>query len=169
VLIGVAVVGLPLYGDPDELDRLAGQLRNKAAQVRQCAADHQRRGEASRWVSTTARACRDAIAADRAAADRTADAIEQAAVVLQKHAQQTRNEVALIAKYERQATAWFEHQARSLAGRVEGVLDSVEQVGKRLLSDPPWRTWPIGPDSLPAAGDMKWLEVGDFMRRQGAI
>jgi hypothetical protein len=162
-------MGLPLYGDPDELDRLAGRLRDNATRLRQGAADHQRRGEMSHWVSTAARECRNAIAQDRADVDRAADAIDHAAAVLREHAQQIRHEVALIAKYEREATAWFEHQARSLAGRVEDALDSAGHAVKQLFSDPPWRTWPIGPDSLPATGDMKWLEVGDFMRRQGAI
>jgi hypothetical protein len=72
----------------------------------------------------------------------------------------------LIATYEREATAWFEHQARSLADRMVGAVESAGRTMKTVVDQ---GTWPIGPHNLPAAGDKRWLEVGEFMRRQGVI
>ena len=40
-----------MYGDPDELNRLTGQLRQRAARIRQLATDHERAGRAARRVS----------------------------------------------------------------------------------------------------------------------
>jgi hypothetical protein len=151
------------------LDELAGMLRARAAAVRENATDHVRRGQAARWVSAAAQAYRDRVAADAADVERAAAGMEKAAAVLQAHADEIRERLALIARYEREATAWFESQARSLADRVEDVLDEAGRTVRRLVADPPWTTWPIGPQSLPASGDMRWLEVGAFMRGQGAI
>ena len=43
-----------MYGDPDELNRLTGQLRQRAARIRQLATDHERAGRAARRVSVWA-------------------------------------------------------------------------------------------------------------------
>jgi hypothetical protein len=37
----------------------------------------------------------------------------------------------------------------------------------RVLPDPPWLNWPFTPQSLPPAGDLRWLDVGAFLRGQG--
>lgn len=160
---------MSLYGDPDELDRLAGVLQARATQVRQHAADHVRQGQAVRWVSTAAQAYRDRIARDRADAERAAESLEQAAALLRAHAAQVRETLALIARFEREARAWFEGQARSLAERVEDAVDTAGRIVKDLVGKPPWIGWPIGPDNLPGSGDMRWLDVGRFMRGQGVI
>jgi hypothetical protein len=47
----------------------------------------------------------------------------KAAAVLEAHADEVRDRLALLARYEREATAWFESQVGSLADRVENVLD----------------------------------------------
>jgi hypothetical protein len=151
------------------LDRIAARLEARAASVRQHAADHQRQGQAARWVSTAAQAYRDRVAEDRAEADRAADAMEHAAAVLRAHAQRVRERIALIARYEADALDWFARQARSLADGVENVIDSAGRVVEQLVAEAPWSTWPIGPQNLPAPGDMKWLEVGSFLRRQGVM
>jgi hypothetical protein len=162
-------VGLSMYGDPDALDRLAHRLQARAADIRLHADDHVRQGQADHWVSVWAQAYRNRIAKDRVDADQAAAELEQAAVVLRAHAQHIRETIALIAKYEKAATGWFEHQVRSLTNTVEQAVDSAERVIKSLVNDPPWKTWPIGPHSLPASGDVKWLEVGSFMRKQGVL
>ncbi len=162
-------MGLRLYGDPDSLDQLANRLTSRAGEIRQHAADHQRQGQAAHGVSAAAQAYRDRVAADRADADRAAAELAHAAELLRAHAQRVRETIALIDRYEREVTSWFEHQARSLAHTVEDVVDSAGRAVKRLVEDVPWGTWPVGPGNLPAPGDARWLEVGEFMRRQGAI
>ncbi len=162
-------VGVPRYGDPDGLDRLAARLRERAGEIRRDAAGHQRQGQAAHWVSTAAQAYRERVAADRADADRAAAELEHAADVLRAHAQQVRETIALIERYEREVTSWFEHQARSLAHTVEDAVDSAGRAVNRLVADVPWRSWPIGPTNLPVPGDARWLEVGEFMRRQGVL
>jgi hypothetical protein len=143
-----------MYGDPDALDRLAGQLRERAGEVRRHADDHVRAGHAARWVSTAAQAYQDRIGQDRRDADRVAAELGRAADALHAHARRVRETLALIARYEREASAWFE-----AAGRL----------ARKVVPEAPWGTWPIGPHNLPASGDVRWLEVGRFMRGQGVL
>ncbi|HEX8630166.1 MAG TPA: hypothetical protein VF755_18565 [Catenuloplanes sp.] len=160
---------MALYGDPDALDRLAGRLRARATEIRQHADDHVRRGHAARWVSASARTYRDRVARDRTDADRAAAELERAAELLRAHAQEVRETLAMIARFEREATAWFERQARGLVDRVEDAVDAAGRTVRRLISDPPWSGWPIGPADLPAPGDRKWLDVGRFMQDKGVL
>jgi hypothetical protein len=163
-------VALTIYGDPDELDAVARRLTQRAMIVRQHADDHVRRGQAARWVSTSAQAYRDKVAADRIVTDQAAAEMERAAAVLRAHAQDVRERVAMIARYEREATAWFDRQARSLLHRTEDVVTTAGHVIEKAVSgEPPWSRWPFGPLNLPVPGDLQWLEVGQFMRREGAI
>ncbi|GAB1693502.1 WXG100 family type VII secretion target [Krasilnikovia sp. M28-CT-15] len=158
-----------MYGDPEELDRLAGQLRAHAAEVREHAADHVRQGQVARWVSSAAQSFRDRIVEDQREADRTAADLERAADLLQQHAQEVREKLALIAKFEHEVSAWFHHQVRSLRDEAEQVVDAAGRLLKRAVTEPPWSGWPIGPTNLPPSGDMRWLEVGGFMRGQGVL
>jgi hypothetical protein len=158
-----------MYGDPDELDRLARRLSARAAAVRAHADDHVRRGQAAHWMSSSAQAYRDRVARDRVGADRAAVELERAAAALRAHAQQVRETVAMIARYEREATAWFEHRAGSVLHTAENVVDTAGRAVGRLIADAPWSTWPIGPDNLPGPGDRRWLDVGRFMRGKGVL
>ncbi|MBF9128573.1 hypothetical protein I0C86_06165 [Plantactinospora sp. S1510] len=154
-----------MYGDPDELDRLAVRLRQRAAEVREQAADHQRRGQAARWVSVSAQAYRDQVGRDRARADRIADELDAVADATVAHAQEVRETIALIARIEEQVTDWF-------AGAVERLKDLAPLVGGPLLKaavEAPWAHWPVQPGNLPAPGDRRWLEIGDFMRGRGVL
>ncbi len=162
-------MGIGLYGDPDELDALAGKLTERASVVRQHADDHLRRAQLAHWVSSAAQHYRDTVVSDRGAVDRAAADLEHAAAVLHAHAQQVRETLAAISRYEHEVTAWFAHTSQSLLDRAESLVEKVDNIGKRILADPPWVTWPIGPHNLPETGDLRWLEVGQFMRAQGAI
>jgi hypothetical protein len=162
-------VGSSFYGDPAELDRLAGQLGRQAAEVRRHAADHVRQGHAASWVSSAAQEYRDRITQDEAEADRTAAELERAAALLRAHADEVREKLAEIARIEQAATAWFEHRARSLMDTAEHVVDSAGRLVRKLVHDAPWSMWPIGPHNLPASGDMRWLEVGGFLRGQDVL
>ncbi len=162
-------MGIGLYGDPEQLDELAAKLTQRASLVRQHAGDHVRRAQGAHWVSSAAQQYRDTVVTDRAAADQAAANMEYAAAALRAHAQQVRETLATIIRYEREATAWFAHTTQSLLDRAESIAEKVDNFGKRIIADPPWVTWPIGPHNLPETGDLRWLDVGQFMREQGAI
>ena len=157
---------MALYGDPDELDRLAARLRDRAAHIRDEAATHEVRGQAARWVSDAATAYRERLSRDRAEVERQAAEIEHAAALLDEHAENVRQTLAEIARIEREAREWFVATGRSIADRAGDV---VEAAGRALQRGLPWRNWPVQPDTLPEAGDMRWLEVGRFMRGQGVL
>ena len=127
-----------MYGDPDALDRLAAGLQQHATAVREHADEHQRLGQAARWVSIAAPAYRDKVAQDKAAAYRAADRIDAAAAALRVHAQEVRETLAMIARFERDATQWFTDTAHKVANMVEEVVDTATGVVKRMLTDPPW-------------------------------
>jgi hypothetical protein len=152
-----------LYGDPDELDRLAGLLRARATAVRQVADDQLRRAQAARWASVSADSYRDRLVADRAAADRAAEHLEQAAATLQVHAQEVRHLLASIAHAEREITDWFSHKTRELVGAIGSAVNHL------IHGEPPWSGWPYTPQSLPAPGSKEWLNASQFMRRQGVL
>ncbi|MGI5145120.1 WXG100 family type VII secretion target [Plantactinospora sp. CA-294935] len=156
---------LRMYGDPDELDRLAGRLRQRAAEVRERAADHERQGQAARWVSVSAQAYRDQVGRDRRQADQVADELDAVADAVVAHAQEVRELIALIARIEEQAKAWF-------AATAERMKELAPLVGGPLMKaamEAPWAGWPVQPGNLPASGDQRWLEVGDFLRGRGVL
>ena len=86
-----------MYGNPDELDRLAAQLRQRAEVVRMSGRHHERVGQAARWVSTSASAYRSVASQDRARTDVAADALDAAAAALSRHADTVRERIAMIA------------------------------------------------------------------------
>lgn len=155
-------MGLP-YGDPDELDRLAGSLRTRAAEVRDRADQQVTRAEAAQWVSVSARAYRDLLARRRTEAYEIADGLTAAAADLAAHAEEVRQRVAAIARIEQEVTDWFGRRAAELTDAIR------TGVGRLLDGELPWSGWPYTPRSLPPPGDKGWLDVGDFMRRQGVL
>jgi hypothetical protein len=144
-------MGLSLYGDPDALDQLAQRLRGRAEEVRRHADEHVRRAEAAHWVSTAAQRYRGQVVEDRRQAYRAAGELDDAAAVLHAHADKVRQAVVRIAWVERKVTGWFEREAQ------------------RWLDDPPWRTWPVTPFTLPPSGDVRWLDVGAAMSELGVL
>lgn len=136
-----------MYGDPDALDELAAGLRARATAVREYADDHLRRCGAARWVSTAADAFRAQVAADHAAAYRAAADVDRAAAVLRAHADQVRDTLSLIRRFEREVAQWAERRAR-------GVRD---RVGHRLTG------------GRPAPGDPGGLDVGRYLHAEGGL
>jgi hypothetical protein len=152
-----------LYGDPDELDRLAGLLRSRAAFVRQVTEEQVQRAQTAEWVSVSADSYRERLVRDRRAADRAAEHLEQAAAALQAHAQEIRQLVAAIHHAEEEITDWFAAKTRDLVSTVGSAVNRI------VHGDLPWSGWPYTPQSLPPPGDKQWLDASRFMRRQGAL
>jgi hypothetical protein len=160
------------YGDPDELDRLAGQIAAAAAHVREQASQARSKASATQWQSTAATGFRGQVDQDAAALERSAEQLDQAAAVLRGHAATVRARIAEIRAIEHAVTDWFGREARALEQAANNAWHAVTHPGetiRRLIPEPPWQNWPYTPQSLPAAGDKEWLEVGQFMRGQGML
>lgn len=159
-----------MYGNPDELDRLAKQIDQHAEELRRRASDMVSKAAAMQWKSTAADACRNAIGNDRGTLDSVAERLDQAGTALRKHAQEVREKIAEIGRIEHAVTGWFHDRIHDLERVGKGVESGVEHaLGLGGSAGAPWRSWPHQPGNLPPSGDKAWLDVGDFMRRQGVL
>ncbi|PPK67828.1 hypothetical protein V5P93_007170 [Actinokineospora auranticolor] len=170
---------MAFYGDPDELDRLAGQIEQRAEEVRRHGSDMDRQAGAMRWKSIAADRCRETVAGDRKALDGTADRLDEAAAILRGHAQQVRELIAAIKRIAESVVSWFTSAIDRFNQAVDAfnkaVSDMVDTVGSALgfggdapqAPRPPWEGWKYQPDNLPPAGDKQWLEVGQYMQARG--
>ncbi|MGH8887124.1 MAG: WXG100 family type VII secretion target [Egibacteraceae bacterium] len=153
---------MAFYGDPDELDRLAVRVSASAEDARAHAHALSWRCMAVDWESTAADRFRGTIEGEVAALRRAADELDEAAHMLRRHAESVRERSAQIRAAEDAVTGWFGDQARHLARAAVGAVS-------RTTHDPPWTHWPWTPHNLPPPGDKQWLEVGEFLRRQGVL
>lgn len=171
---------MAFYGDPDELDRIAVDISNRAEEVRTRASEMDDKARVMRWQSIAADRCRDLVHDDRRALDGVSERMDEAAALLRGHAQQVREMIALIKNIMESVTSWFRSAVDMFNRAVEGFKDAVKDIADGVGDmlgigggeapkppQPPWQGWPWGPDNLPADGDKAWLEVGDFMRQQG--
>jgi hypothetical protein len=130
------------YGDPDDLDRLAGRLEADAQRLRDTAADAVRAAQAARWVSTSAQRYREVVAIDAHHAAAAADGLDRAAHLLRAHAEQVREITGTLARLEHAAAGWFRRHVGDLslsraqadlipglAGRLRAALDAGEAAG----------------------------------------
>lgn len=160
------------YGDPDELDRLAGQIAAAAAHVREQANQARSKATTTQWQSTAATEFRGQVDRDATGLERSAEQLDQAAAALRAHAATVRARIAEIRAIEHAVIDWFGREARALEQAASNAWHAVTHPGetiRRLIPAPPWQSWPYTPQSLPAAGDKEWLEVGQFMRGQGVL
>ncbi|SDI62624.1 hypothetical protein SAMN05192558_106225 [Actinokineospora alba] len=170
---------MAFYGDPDELDRLAGQIERRADEVRTHGEGMDKQAVEMRWKSIAADRCRETIAGDRKTLDGTATKLDEAAAVLRQHAQEVRELIAAIKRIAESVVNWFNgaidrfnKAVESFKNMVGDMVDTVTGVfggGGDAPSPPrpPWEGWRYQPDNLPPAGDKQWLEVGKFMQAQG--
>lgn len=136
------------YGDPDALDAVAAELGRRARSVREATDRHRRAGVRARWVSEAASAYRGQMAADCVAVDAAADAMDDAAAALRRHADEVRERQAAIAHAEREVRAW-------LAGQADRVGELAGDVGDVVAE-------------LPDAGADAWRHVWIRLSRLGA-
>jgi hypothetical protein len=99
-------------------------------------------------VSEAASVYRRQLATDCAAVDAAADAMDEAADMLRRHADEVRDRLAAIARAEREVRAWLAEQAAT-------VGDLAEDVGSFL-------------GALPEAGADAWRDVSRRLTRLGA-
>jgi hypothetical protein len=151
-----------VYGDPEELERLARRLRTRAGLVRQGAADQVRAGERAHWVSAARQAYRQVAVRDGRDVEAAAERLEAAAAALARHAEAVRERLAAIARAEAAVRSWLGDRlrqaeaARDLVARtVTGELDAAV----RQLAQDPWVGLPFDPQRLPGPGEAGWLDV----------
>ncbi|MBV9139597.1 MAG: hypothetical protein JO115_01515 [Pseudonocardiales bacterium] len=170
---------MSLYGDPDELDHLAVQIERHADDVRDRASGMDAQAAAMRWKSVAADRARQTVTGDRRKLDETARRLDEAAVLLRRHAQEVREILAMIQRIEQEVIGWFDHAIKEFNDAVAEFTDLVENIAQGVVHwvtgeqpEPPkepWQGWPYQPNNLPPSGDKQWLQVGEFMRKQGAI
>ena len=170
---------MAFYGDPDELDRLAGQIGRYAEHVRTRGNEMTARASVMHWKSVAADRAREVVAGDHRQLEEAARGLEDAAALLRRHAQEVRETLAKITMFEREVTSWFDSATKAFNTAVHEFNDLVSDIAhgvKQLFGGgqpeppiPPWQGWPHQPGTLPPPGDMRWLDVGEFMRRQGVI
>jgi hypothetical protein len=169
-----------MYGNPDELDRIAGEIEKRADGVRDRAKKLDDDARKMEWHSVAAERCRETVGGDRRQLEKAADGLTEAAALLRRHAQEVRELIAMIKKISEAVVGWFtiaidrfnravdafNQAARDIA---DGVADALGFGGGQPPSppQPPWTGWKWGPDNLPPAGDKAWLEVGEYLRGQG--
>ena len=170
---------MAFYGDPDELDRIAARIEQRATDVRDHGLSMVTQAEAMRWKSIAADRCRETVAGDRTALDKAANGLDEAAAALRRHAQEVRELIAAIKRIAESVVNWFTGAIERFNQAVESfknaVKDIAEGIGDALgfggdqpsPPKPPWEGWRYGPDNLPPPGDKEWLEVGKFMQAQG--
>lgn len=158
------------YGDPDVLDAHARRLTADAHGVRARARALESHVGQLRWQGDGADAFRATVEQDAGRLRGAAAELEEAAAAMRAHAAEVRARLAQIRALERAVSGWFDDQLRALQSAARAVADAVsDSLGavRRAVADPPWSGWAWRPDTLPAAGDKAWLEVGDYLRGRG--
>jgi uncharacterized protein YukE len=170
---------MSFYGDPDELDRLAGQIGRHAVDVRTRGGEMAAQARAMQWKSVAADRARETVAGDHRQLEETARQLDEAATLLRRHAQEVREIIAKIAMFEQTVVNWFDSAITMFDQAIDEFENLVSDIARGVVRwfgggqpeppTPPWQGWPHQPDNLPPPGDKRWLEVGEFMQRQGAI
>lgn len=158
------------YGDPDALDAHARLLAADADGVRARARALESSVAQMRWQGEGAQAFRRTVEGDADHLHRAARELDEAASAMRAHAADVRARLAQIRALERAVAGWFDDQLRSLQDAARAVADAVtDPLGavRRVVADPPWSGWAWRPETLPAAGDKAWLQVGDYLRGRG--
>ncbi|MFI7589845.1 hypothetical protein ACIB24_22470 [Spongisporangium articulatum] len=143
-----------MYGDPDELERLAVGIREQAQGVREQAQARLQRSEQATWASSAAEEWRQRVREETTHANTSADTLDEAAQALIAHAAEVRERLAAIAAAEKAVTGWFKDRWNDLervASTATGdAVRGIETAAQELRD---------GWASLPPPGDARWLEL----------
>ncbi len=132
-----------MYGDTETIRGLARTMRDQGTALRSRADRVLSRVDAVPWEGLAADAMRARVRAQVGALRRTAGLADDAAVALQRHADEVDRRKALIAEIERKAMALVAAARDRLAGLVASVLpDPVDELLDRFVPPPPGhRDW----------------------------
>ncbi|MCF6746543.1 hypothetical protein E9529_20145 [Blastococcus sp. KM273128] len=117
------------YGDPEGLDGLAAELAERARAVRAAGEEHRLAGVRTRWVSDAATAHRRQLARDCAQVQAAADALEEAAGLLRRHADDVRARLVAIARAEQAVRSWLARRAARGGDLVDDVVGELPEAG----------------------------------------
>ncbi|MFD9699379.1 putative T7SS-secreted protein [Lentzea sp. NPDC059081] len=172
--------GYGVYGNPDELDRIAGEIEKRAESVRTRGTEMNDRARTMRWQSIAAERCRETVEGDRRKLFQAAEGLDGAAAALRRHAQEVREMIAAIKRIGEAVTSWFTSAVDTFNQAVDAFNNAVRDIANGVADalgfgggqmprppQPPWTGWKWGPDNLPPQGDKSWLEVGEYLRGQG--
>ena len=126
-----------MYGDTETIRGLARTMREQGTALRVEAGAVLAQAESTPWTGLAADAMRLRVRAQTAALRRTAGLADDAAAVLERHADEVDRLKALIAAIERAALALVAAARERLGGLVGAVLpDPVDQLLARFVPPP---------------------------------
>ena len=157
-----------MYGDTQVIRRLAGQMDERAVDLRATADRLSGSAETAQWWSVSGERMRGQVRERAAHLRGIAADYEDAATKLREHADRVDELKALIAAIERKVTDLVEGALDRLkeAGHavVEGVKDGVRAIGNFLTGGddgPDPRDVRLAQFASPPPGDKGWLDVPD--------
>jgi hypothetical protein len=132
-----------MYGDTEAIRGLARSMREQGAALRSQADRLLMRAETAPWEGLAADAMRARVRVQVGGMRRTAELSDNAALALERHADEVDRLKALIAAIERKVMALVEAAKDRLAGLVSSVLpDPVDELLDRFVPPPPGhRDW----------------------------
>ena len=77
-----------MYGNPDELDRIAGEIEKRAESVRTRGTEMTDTARRMQWQSIAAERCRETVDGDKRKLFEAAEGLDGAAAVLRRHARE---------------------------------------------------------------------------------
>jgi uncharacterized protein YukE len=166
---------MAFYGNPDDLERIASEINTDAAHVRDRATQLVNRAASMQWHGTAADRFRELAREDRDKLFEAGDGLDHAADELRKHAGTVRERLALISKFENQVSDWFQGAVSWFNNAVHEVASGVKSVWNHFFDSEesrptkPWAGLRYGPDNLPEAGHKDWIDVGEYMQKNGKI
>lgn len=137
-----------MYGDPEAIRRLGGELRTQARRVEATADQLLAEATAVEWHGVAASAMRGHVHTQAVALRRVATAHRQAAAALEHHADRVAYLLAMIARIEHTVMTAIASAKRRIAKLIDGVIDAVTPLEELLDGFVP-----------PPPGDRRWLDV----------
>lgn len=117
-----------MYGNPDELDRIAGEIEKRAESVRARGTEMIDRARAMQWKSVAADRCRDTVESDKRKLFQAAEGLDGAAAALRRHAQEVREMIAAIKRIAETVTGWFKSAIDTFNRAVDAFNDAVKDI-----------------------------------------
>ena len=166
---------MPFYGNPDDLERIASEINGQASHVRDRATELVNKAAAMQWHGIAADRFRELAGEDRDKLNNASSGLDGAADELRKHAQTVRERLALIKKFEETVGDWFHNAVSWFNNAVHDIASGVKSVWNHFFGSEesrptePWAGLKYDPNNLPEPGHKDWIEVGEYMQKNGKI